>query len=390
MKDENENNLMNNQYWNAMPSSSMAPQLELKLFTSNYYLSDNKVGYGNNNTSTYYWLHPKNSTIILSDDYNYPLLNDKKEFLDHLSMKQLSLCTVRTAGQQVALVFAHYFQDLMNFKMEKDTLVWDDKLTEEEAEDQVADWEEKEWTKRMKSIPERIYKAFFKIQSVTLCMRYYEHVLNHYCCTSIELMDLFTKDSLHYSRRQAASTVITKNTNDYFSKMFYVCLWSNCIGFLSDYTVTQLLLVCRFWYKCYCIRKDESDASDASEPSVAPQDYSEAFSVSEPSVAPQDSPKAGQDTGEPCQEGKSNDQDPTSVEAIADEAMAYAKSLLHEKAIANAKSSLYAESGKLIMIRFIAWIFSSMTAAAGGIIYPKFGTLLFGNLGDSIISSLHD
>lgn len=366
MKDDNQNPMNN---WNAMPTpTSIPPQLELKLFSSSYVNNDspetatngfasstNTLSLPSSSTSTplssisyslesysntiknstsLYWLHPKNSTIILSDDYKYPLLNDRKDFFAHLSMKQLSLCAVRIAGTQTALVFAHYFQDLMNYKLENDTLVWDDELTEEQAELLVKIWEEKEWTKRMKSIPERIYKAFFRIQSVALCMRYYECVLNHYCCTSIELMDLLTKDSLAYSRRQAASTIITRYTNDYFSKIFYVCLWSNCIGFLSDYTVTQLWLVCKFWYNCYYPKKKKNVA----------QDYLDGI----------------------CNNTNSSN------------------------AIADAKNLLYVESGKLITIRFIGWIFSSMTAAAGGILYPKFGTLLFGNLGDSMISSMSD
>jgi len=256
MKDDNQNPMNN---WNAMPTpTSIPPQLELKLFSSSYVNNDspetatngfasstNTLSLPSSSTSTpvssisyslenysntiknstsLYWLHPKNSTIILSDDYKYPLLNDRKDFFAHLSMKQLSLCAVRIAGTQTALVFAHYFQDLMNYKLENDTLVWDDELTEEQAELLVKIWEEKEWTKRMKSIPERIYKAFFRIQSVALCMRYYECVLNHYCCTSIELMDLLTKDSLAYSRRQAASTIITRYTNDYFSNVLCVSM----------------------------------------------------------------------------------------------------------------------------------------------------------------------
>jgi len=343
---KNENQPTYNPHWNTMQSK---PQLELKLFTSNYinhtpeiststslslppkplsyipYFFENSTK--TNNTSDYYWLHPKNSTAILSDDYKYPLLNDKEGFLDHLSIKQFSLCAVRTSGQQVALVLAHYFQDLMKYKMEIDTLVWDDKLTEEEGEDKVTKWEEKEWTERIKSIPSKIYHSFLKIQSVTLCMRCYEYALNQYYNTSIELMDIFTKDSLHYSRRQAASTIITRYTTDYFDKLFFVCLWSNCIRYLSDYSVTQLYLLCKFWYKCYFRKKGDDDDDDDEKSKVI---------------------------------------------------------------VAHEKRQLFKDSCNVIMVRFLGWVFSSATAAVGGIVYPKFGTLLGGNLGDSLISSLAD
>merc|ERR1711982_100613 len=104
----------------------------------------------------------------------------------------------------------------------------------------------------------KIYQTFFKLQSVTICMRSYEYVLVHYSSSSsIYLIDLLTKDPLAYSRRQAASTMIERCTNDYFSKMFYVCLWSNCITFLSDYTVRQILLVVTYWKNCYDIRANE-------------------------------------------------------------------------------------------------------------------------------------
>jgi len=336
---------------------SSSPQLELKLFSSTY--SDYGSEAKNNSTTTtnlfsapsllstplssisyyqgsdnsnpsIYWLHPKNSTNILSDDYNYPLLNDKKTYLEHLSTKQLSLNIIRTAGTQGGLVVAHYYQDLMNYKMENDTLVFDDKLTEEEAEEAVAIWEEREWTKRMnmKSISEKIYQTFLKIQAVTMCMRSYEHVLIHYCSPSIPLIDLLTKDPVAYSRRQAAATIITRYTNDYFSKMFYVCLWGNCISHLSDYTVQQILLVGKYWYDCYYTRDTEDG------------------------------------------------QDGTSIDKNV--------------AVTDAKTSLYIQSVKIIMFRLIGWVFSSMTAAAGSMIYPKFGTILGVGLGDSLINALSD
>ena len=176
----------------------------------------------------------------------------------------------------------------------------------------------------MKSIPSKIYHSFLKIQSVTLCMRYYEYALNHYHNTSIELMDILTKDSLLYSRRQAASTIITRYTTDYLDKLFFVCLWSNCIRYLSDYSVTQLYLLCKFWYDCYFKKKggDDIDKSKA------------------------------------------------------------------EVAHAQAKRKLFKDSCNVIKVRFLGWIISSATAAVGGIVYPKFGTLLGGNLGDSVVSSL--
>merc|ERR1712228_64199 len=59
-----------------------------------------------------------------------------------------------------------------------------------------------------------------------------------------------------------------------------------------------------------------------------------------------------------------------------------------EDAIADARTVLYTQTCNILMSRLIGWIFSSMTAAIGSIIYPKFGTLLGGNLGDSIISNL--
>merc|ERR1711862_857335 len=195
--------------------------------------------------------------------------------------------------------------------------------------------EEREWSKRMnmESIWKKIYQTFFKLQSVTICMRSYEYVLVHYSSSSsIYLIDLLTKDPLAYSRRQAASTMIERCTNDYFSKMFYVSLWSNCITFLSDYTVRQILLVVTYWKNCYDIHVRANEV-------------------------------VGEDDDQSCCKSK-------------------------EVAITNARTVLYTQTCNILMSRLIGWIFSSMTAAIGSIVYPKFGTLLGGNLGDSIISNL--
>mmetsp|Transcript_6332 Transcript_6332/g.9113 ORF Transcript_6332/g.9113 Transcript_6332/m.9113 type:complete len:195 (-) Transcript_6332:1272-1856(-) len=113
----------------------------------------------------------------------------------------------------------------------------------------MEDWEEREWDRRVKQLPNKILNGIIKYHAVTLVMRLYEHIAS---LKYDELtLDRLTMDSFSASKRVAQreidSQVIRQKTYD-------IGLWSTVIAYLADYTVYQVILAYTY-YKYYQRKK---------------------------------------------------------------------------------------------------------------------------------------
>lgn len=110
---------------------------------------------------------------------------------------------------------------------------------------------QKEWSKRMETIYEKIMIAFAKYQAITFVMRVYEHVADNHI-VSKEKLDRLTTDPFSCAQRRAERGVTGQGM---MRDMFSVCYSANIIYYLADFSVHYVILTYGFYM--YIKRKKE-------------------------------------------------------------------------------------------------------------------------------------
>eukprot|EP00586_Coscinodiscus_wailesii_P005992 CAMPEP_0172489688 /NCGR_PEP_ID=MMETSP1066-20121228/19870_1 /TAXON_ID=671091 /ORGANISM="Coscinodiscus wailesii, Strain CCMP2513" /LENGTH=342 /DNA_ID=CAMNT_0013257745 /DNA_START=181 /DNA_END=1209 /DNA_ORIENTATION=- len=184
------------------------------------------------------------SPILVPLDITRPLLADKKRPFAHLKPRALGLSAVRTVAQQAGLFVLNFFTDQLEYEQKNTELVYDGKLTAHEAEMDNEEWEKTEWSHRKALLPQKTIIAFFKLQSSTLLMRFYEYLASRYISTAI--LDKLTMDVFKASKRNQSLTK-SPSSSATFKTMYSTCLWANAIAFLADGTVQQVIFISGYW-----------------------------------------------------------------------------------------------------------------------------------------------
>ena len=101
---------------------------------------------------------------------------------------------------------------------------------------------QREWNRRMETLPHRIMVAYLKYHSITLVMRLYEHIASK--IYTEEKVDKLTMDTFEAAKRGSARTGKSKELG---SEMLRVCWNANIISFLADYSVHQVILAYAYY-----------------------------------------------------------------------------------------------------------------------------------------------
>uniref|UniRef100_A0A7S4AFA1 Uncharacterized protein n=1 Tax=Pseudo-nitzschia australis TaxID=44445 RepID=A0A7S4AFA1_9STRA len=210
-----------------------------------------------------------------------------------------------------------------------------------------------EWDKRWKTFPKKFVTALVKYHAVTLILRFYElvasKVVDKYRLNKLT-MDPFVMSRRIASRIESRSPIAGKveTVRDHkihvVGNMTSTTLWANLLPFCADYSLHQALL-CYGYLKYYNFQRQRrllaANPSDCDE-----TDESTANGASASVLITEDDKKLAKDLGW--------------------------KSL------------------RLVTSRKVGWIFSSVGAGVGAVVWPGWGTIVFSALGDGAAGAILD
>lgn len=198
-----------------------------------------------------------------------------------------------------------------------------------------------EWEKRWQAFPKKFMIAFAKYHVITLVMRLYEAIAAQ--IYDKVTLDKLTMDTFYASKKITADSDMSltgakKSTGansvgssgqkvEIASAMFHTSMWANCIAFLSDYSVHQVILC--YGYYVYI---------------------------------------QGRRSRLKLEQGTAKHQADEEDNAIVDHGAIF--------------TSFVKKSTRLLFSRGVGLVFCSVGSAVGTVVYPGWGTLLFANMGE--------
>lgn len=287
--------------------------------------------------------------------------------------------TFRVSLLQASQVFTSYVTDQLQFETKLEKELEEGKISSLELEIKNNEWEEVEWNKRIKTIPDKIKTALLRYHALILIMRSYEFVFER--IVSREMMDKLTKDtfktSVHKSREIKNGE---RPSEGYRKEMFETCIYSNFISFLSDYTIQQAVLT--FGYYAYFKNaRNRKKLKDSDELSLNLN-----YKVSKADDDLFEDPTKENITDEAEKELKEAPTEETEDEGDANDEDKLAKI---DNTGTLAFTYIY-KSFHLMASRAIGLYLAGLGGAFGSILRPGWGTLVGVQLGDACATALLD
>uniref|UniRef100_A0A7S3DRU9 Uncharacterized protein n=2 Tax=Entomoneis paludosa TaxID=265537 RepID=A0A7S3DRU9_9STRA len=168
------------------------------------------------------------------------LCADRRGAFDHLAPTQLVKGIVRVTVQQGATIFSSYMSDQLKEDMARDEKVQNGEMTSREADEEAAEWSEREWAKRFEVLPTKLITAYMKYHATTLIMRLYEHLASRNVSTSeLDKLTLDPFSSAKRRQKQGETPTFMESTRESWN--------ANLIAYLADYSLHQIILAAGYY-----------------------------------------------------------------------------------------------------------------------------------------------
>jgi len=318
-------------------------------------------------------------------------MSDRKGPFSHLGVRELVLSAARVSILQASTTLSGFVTDQLEQEMERDELLMEGKISEDELLKQNADWEEEEWNSRWKAYPRKVLIGVSRFHAMTIVMRFHETVI---CESVLKLtpptIDKLTKDPFRsalrkkeryeeYIRIGPRRFVQHKSTENNYrtterevpsrpelgGQMFYTCFWSNLIAFLADHTVQQCLL----GYGYYVYYRQKQKMLKIKRKNKLLKKLND--------VTPTNDSEDKDRTGTPA----TNDTSTTSVSSLSSSDPEFGEG---EKG--GILLSFLFRSARITASRAFGLCAASIGGALGSILMPGWGTTLGISMGDALVS----